>query len=349
MKNHGIGIVGGGTIVRNGHLPAYRSNDLPVKAIYDQDTAAAESLASEFSIEVETDLTKMLERDDIDIIDIAITPQAQVEIAEQVLRAGRHVLCQKPLAPSYNSAVSLVERCRDVPGVRAVNQQMRFQPIVETTMSHLRDGSIGEVVSAQIFTNMSADFPADHWLAAEPRLMALYGTIHFLDAARHLFGEPQRLTALIRNDPLQSAVGEMWINAWIEWADGPLLVIAERYVNWAGDLEARMRVEGTLGAVRGTFGLWDDYPNPTPPVVEWKSHDATEWTTESSRRTWMPDAFSGPMEALIESIDHGVPHPTSWEDNLSTLRLVEAVYESSSRGRAIELSDFEPDWNEVTQ
>jgi Predicted dehydrogenases and related proteins len=335
---HGIAIVGAGTIVEHGHLPAYAAAGLPVKAIYDVDRDAAALLAGRYGLRVIESLDELLADDEIDIVDIAVTPTAQVDIAERALRAGRHVLCQKPLAPGLDQARRLVMRSADAPGVCGVNQQMRYEPIVASVYRHLHDGSLGTPISAQIFTNMSADFPQGHWLAEERRLMALYGTIHFLDSARYLFGEPSSITAKIRRDPAQVAVGETSIYAWVEWADGLLLNISERYTNWANDLQAWMRVEGSAGTVRGRFGIWDQYPNPSPSTVEFKLHDEHEWTTESSDRTWMPDAFEKPMTQLMTAIDRNEPHPISWEDNLRTLALVEAIYESDASGRTIDLA-----------
>jgi predicted dehydrogenase len=332
---HGIAIVGAGTIVEHGHLPAYVAAGLPVKAIYDVNQDAAAALAERYGLRLLADVEEIFNDPGIDVVDIAVTPTAQVDIAERALRAGLHVLCQKPLAPSIAEARDLLARSAQTPGVRGVNQQMRFEPIVASVHRRVQDGSLGKPVSAQIFTNMSADFPRGHWLAKEPRLMALYGTIHFLDSARFLFGEPTSITAKIRKDPAQVAVGETSIYAWVEWDDGLLLNISERYTNWADDLQAWMRVEGSAGTVRGTFGIWDRYPEPSPSLVEFKSHDAQVWTAESNERTWMPDAFETPMVQLLTAIDRNEPHPISWEDNLRTMALVEAIYESNEQGRTI--------------
>ena len=261
---HAIGIIGAGVIVEHGHLPAYAAHDLPVRAIFDLDAERAQRVAAAYpGVEVATSTDALLADDRITVVDIAVDPASQLALAEAAARSGRHVLCQKPLARTLDEAAALAARCRDLPGVRAVNQQMRWEPITAEVKRRLDAGDIGEPVSASIHTNLNADFPAGHWLAQEPRLMTLYGTIHFLDSARYLFGEPARITAKLHRDPAQVAAGEMWINAWVEWDSGLLLTIFERYTNWAGDQIATMRVEGSNGTVRGRFGIWDDYPKPS--------------------------------------------------------------------------------------
>jgi predicted dehydrogenase len=273
----GIGIVGAGTIVEHGHLPAYRRYRLPVRWVYDANEERAARLAQSYpGAHTARNLEELLADPQTEIIDIAVTPSAQLEVAREAARRGKHILCQKPLAPSLAEAVALVDECAALPGVRAVNQQMRWEPITAEAKARLAAGELGEPAAVIIRTNLNADFTREHWLANETRLMALYGAIHFLDSARFLFGEPTRVTAHLRRDPLQVARGEMWINAWLEWEGGPMLSVFERYTNWSGDQEATMRVEGTLATVRGRFGIWDAYPEPSPGTVEFKRHDAAK-------------------------------------------------------------------------
>lgn len=337
MQSPGVAIVGAGTIVEHAHLPAYTDAGIRVVAIYDEDTARARTLADRYGLRLAGSVAEICADPDVSIVDIGITPTAQVEVALSAVAAGKHVLCQKPLAPTLAEARQMVERAGDSPVVRAVNQQMRWEPNVASARRLLEAGELGDPIAFTIETNLDADFPADHWLAKEPRLMALYGAIHNVDSARSLFGEPELVTARLLRDPLQNAAGEMWINAWLEWPTGPTMVIFERYTNWAADQVATIRLEGTLATLRGRFGLWDDYPVPAPSVVEWKRHDSDEWVMLSDTATWLPGAFASPMLALLDSIETGKPHPTSWEDHLRTLAIVEALYESSESGRTVRL------------
>jgi predicted dehydrogenase len=329
MTDHAIAIVGAGVIVEHGHLPAYSSQGLPVRSIFDVDQHRAQELAHRYGLDVAASIEELFADPNITIIDFAITPQAQQVLAVDAVRAGKHVLAQKPLAADLANARRMVEETRGSLTLRSVNQQMRWEPNIVEARKLLDAGKLGEPVAFTIHTNMSADFPADHWLAHEQRLMALYGAVHFLDAARFLLGEPTNVTALLECDPGQAALGEMWINAWLEWTNGPTMVIFERYTNWAADLQAEVRLEGTLGTMRGRFGLWDSYPAPSPSIVQFKPHGSSTWTTLSDQRTWLPDAFAGPMLELFAAADGRGAVTVTWEDNLKTLALVEALYESN--------------------
>jgi predicted dehydrogenase len=122
-SDYGIGIIGCGGIVNYAHLPAYRANGLRVRACYDQNREAAEKTAREHGIpRVADSIDELLAGPAIEIVDIAITPEVQADVALQAIAAGKHLLCQKPLSTDYAQAVTVVDAAR-VAGVKlAVNQ-----------------------------------------------------------------------------------------------------------------------------------------------------------------------------------------------------------------------------------
>src|SRR3954447_12449144 len=98
-SDYGIGIVGCGGIVNYAHLPAYKANGLNVVACYDKNPEAAEKTATEHGIgRIARSLEEFLADDEVQIVDLAVTPWDQPAIAEQAMAAGKHLLCQKPLA-----------------------------------------------------------------------------------------------------------------------------------------------------------------------------------------------------------------------------------------------------------
>src|SRR5262245_46135264 len=97
--DYGIGIVGCGGIVNYAHLPAYKANGLNVVACYDINRDSAEQTARAHGIpHVARSLAELLADERVEIIDIALPPQHQPSTVEQVAAAGKHMLCQKPLA-----------------------------------------------------------------------------------------------------------------------------------------------------------------------------------------------------------------------------------------------------------
>src|ERR1700758_4265442 len=122
--DHGIGIVGAGGIVNYAHLPAYKQVGFKVIGITDQNREKAERTAKEHSIEkVCVSVEELLRVPEVEIVDIAVYPAQQVSIVEQCTAAGKHLLCQKPFADEYATAVRSVELAKRAKVKIAVNQQ----------------------------------------------------------------------------------------------------------------------------------------------------------------------------------------------------------------------------------
>src|SRR5207244_3533424 len=105
-----IGIAGAGAIVTSSHLPAYRAAGYRVAAIYDRDPERARAAAQQFGIpHVCATLEELLADPGVTIADIAVPPFAQPEMARAAMAAGKHLLCQKPLAWTIEEADALVD------------------------------------------------------------------------------------------------------------------------------------------------------------------------------------------------------------------------------------------------
>src|SRR5215475_9942752 len=112
-STHGIAIVGAGSIVNYGHLPAYKQAGFKVMGITDSNLEKAAQTAREFGIaKIYASLDELLEDPDVEIVDVAVYPAAQTQIVKEATSKGKHLLCQKPLASTYSNAVRSVEFAR---------------------------------------------------------------------------------------------------------------------------------------------------------------------------------------------------------------------------------------------
>ena len=92
-----------------------------------------------------------------------------------------------------------------------------------------------------------------------------------------------------------------------------------------------MRAMAGDGLFLAHLGIWDAYPDPSPDHLV-AAVTGSEPTISSSDATWVPDAFTKALRHVAESIRSGLPPVISGRDNLMTLRLVEACYESAEGG-----------------
>jgi predicted dehydrogenase len=204
----GVGIVGY-AFMGAAHSHAWRTvgrvPELPLRprmaAMCGRDPAAARSAAARHGwAAAETDWRDLIGRDDVKLVDIAAPGDVHAEIAVAALDAGKHVLCEKPLANSVAEAEAMcaaADRARQRCGARSmVGFNYRRVPALALAGQLVRDGRIGELrhVRAAYLQDWLADpdAPLTWRLQAERAGSGALGDLgaHTVDIAQHLAGEP---------------------------------------------------------------------------------------------------------------------------------------------------------------
>lgn len=333
-----IGIVGAGGIVEVGHLPAYRQAGLRVKGIFDLIPERAERLAARFPIRrVFQELDEMLGDPEIQIIDIAVPPCAQGRIAAKSLYAGKHVLCQKPLAETLSEAKLLVSIAAAENRQLAVNENMRWDPAMRASRHLISEGWIGSPVLSTLHVNYREEWNTWPWLEQAERLSILFDAIHPIYSFRMLFGEPNGVFCCTGRSPKQKERGETRALITMEYPSQLIGCILDHSQNPSGDDFATFRFEGTEGSIKGTLGIWYNYPLGRADTLEFSSRTKSDglWISTELEGRWIPDAFVGPMGALMNAIERNEDPENSGREHLKTLQIVEAAYRSASEGKMI--------------
>lgn len=326
-----VALVGAGAIPRYAHLPAYRKAGVPVDAVTDIDVSRAKVLAEDFGIPRVLTLDEILDDDRIKILDVAVFPEAQPAIVERALEAGKHVLAQKPLAPESSRGAELVAAAQRAQRSLVVNLQMRYGEGMAAARAMVETGWIGQVTAMYISVDIETDWTAWPWLVESPRLDLMYHSIHYFDTVRALLGDPVDVVCARGRRPGQVAAGETRTITTMSFASGALANVRVNHENLCGDQEAVFRIDGESGSIRGTIGLLYDYPHGRPDTLEVNSRSLPTdgWLSYPVTTRWIPDAFAGPMRALLLEVAGVQPAPTTASDALKTLELVERAYEAS--------------------
>jgi predicted dehydrogenase len=344
-----IGAGGAGFIMRDVQLKTYADAGFNVVAMTARRPEAAREAAALRNIPRTYGTVAEMVRDaEVEILDIAVPPDCQLDIVRQAIESGVHlkgILAQKPLAVNYQQACQIVELCKRGGIVLAVNQNMRYDQSIRALKTLLRRNYLGTPVLATI--EMRAVPHWQSWLRDYHRLTLLNMSIHHLDSFRYLFGDPESIFVSARRDPRTAFPHEDGICLYIlEYADG-LRATAWDDV-WTGPRSERdnlnpyikWRVEGTDGLAEGTIG-WPNYPNHTPSTITFTTAaEPGVWFTPRWNEVWFPDAFQGPMSDLMNAIATGSQPECSGTDNLRTMALVEAGYQSLRDRRLVRVSEI---------
>jgi predicted dehydrogenase len=125
----------------------------------------------------------------------------------------------------------------------------------------------------------------------------------------------------------------------MDYANGLQAMVAVNHYNIHGETFATFRFIGTEGAIEGTIGLMYDYPDGRPDTLVYRQKGKAAQELHLDEK-WIPDAFVGPMAGLMNAIDTNTTPPTSAEDNLHTLAIIEAAYRSMSEHRSVQPSEI---------
>ena len=335
-----IGICGAGGIVDGAHLPAYKKAGLEVVAIFDTDVAKAQDVAKRHGIpKVCSSLAELLSDEQVEIVDIAVPAVAQPEIFAQVAAAKKHILAQKPFATTVAAGEAMVKQAKDAGITAAVNQQLRFQEGVAAAHKMVELGWIGTVSNFSINVNLMTPWELWPWAKDLQRLEVMLHSIHYHDLIRWFLGDAKTVFCAAGRTAGQFPQGETRTISTALYQSGVTSLVHANHVNRGGDNYAEYRIDGDKGSIRGTLGLLYDYPNGRVDTLEVNSQvlPTDGWIPYPVTTRWFPDAFIGTMGSVMDAIASGTPLRASVADNIGTLKMVEALYQSMESGASVNL------------
>jgi predicted dehydrogenase len=212
MRTVNVGLIGAG-FMGKAHSLAYAAMPmffwpapaLPVRRIIADVTeqAAAEGAQRYGFAESTADWRRVVEHPDVDLVDIATPNNLHAEIAESAAAAGKHVICEKPLARSADEARRMYDAVRAAGVVHMVAYNYRRTPAVQLAKKYVAEGAIGRVISFRgtYLQDWSAD-PNSPLSWRFQRSVAGSGALgdigtHVLDLARYLVGEISAVSSML--------------------------------------------------------------------------------------------------------------------------------------------------------
>ena len=143
----GLGLIGCGGIARSAHLPAMAAlvDQVALRATADPDLVAAQAAAEPWAAAAHADYRSVLARTDVDAVVIASPEYLHAEQVEAAAAAGKHVLCEKPVAPTLAEADRMIAACAQAGVHLLVGHSRRFTRRYMAVRAALDRGAIGEV------------------------------------------------------------------------------------------------------------------------------------------------------------------------------------------------------------
>lgn len=327
MKRFDVALIGCGNISRM-HANAYRPHPERIRLVAACDPVPEAVARARDEYGVPLGFSSIAEAVDGAEWDLAVvcTPTFVREAAiAELAAAGKHIFVEKPMADTYDEAQRMVEACDRAGVTLAVNQNFRHHYPFDKARSLIAEGRIGSVVA---IAHQELNFRQDKgWRTGVDRHALSVMGIHWFDGFRWMLNdEPASIACNLRSSPAINAAGETDIAMTIRFQDGVIVSYGQSFSSLVKRIETV--VIGDAGTLRLTYDGLELYANgdSTTPELVWEN---------PSRGTNKPLATYLNLDHVLTAIERGEESTLSGHDNLKTVRMLDAAYESNLAGQPV--------------
>lgn len=327
-KRHKIGLIGCGGISQH-HLTAAKSFGVEVVALADVNPAAAEQRRTEFfpQATVYTDHRELLARDDITVVEIATHTAIRPGQVRDALRAGKHVLSQKPFVADLDEGRRLVALAKRQGRKLAVNQNGRWAPQFSALLAAVRQGLLGDIHTLDMIMQWDHTWTRGTKFAELHHLILSDFAIHWFDIVANVFAG-RKARGIFANSvraPHQDMPPPMLSNAVINFGDGLATLGFSAYQSLAP--HEILCCVGSKGTLRGA----GDLCNLTELELTTK-RGAVKIPLSGK---WFSDGFRGTLDEFLRAIEEDREPTHSAANNLRSLELCFAALASADTGQPV--------------
>ncbi|GHO70665.1 hypothetical protein KSC_095570 [Ktedonobacter sp. SOSP1-52] len=245
-------IIGVGAGILNGHRSALALPIVDLVAASDINTTIGQQRADELQCAFYADYRQMLAETQPDVAVILTPPFLHASMVIESLRAGCHVLVEKPMALQVAEADEMIATAHRYKRVLGVVFQQRYRPEIMAARKLLQEGVLGKIQRVElmaVWTRPSFYYQMAPWRATwsgEGGGIVTNQASHNLDLLCHLLGSPRRILAWTRN-LLHQIETEDTVQAMLEWQDGALGMV---HISSAeADDPEHLKIIGTRGSL----------------------------------------------------------------------------------------------------
>ena len=254
------GLIGASDIAATRMIPAMRRLGHSVSALCSSSAARATTWAAAHGIpHTTTSVEALVARDDIDAVYISTTNQLHLPQALAAAAAGKHVLCEKPLALSLADAWSMVDACRISGVVLGVNHHLPGAATHRRIRELVAAGAVGRPLAARVFHAVALPERLRGWRLRDPGAGAgvvLDITCHDASVTNALFGAPAEATALaVRQGPWEASADDAVMSV-VRYGDGVLVQTHDAFT--VAHARTGLEVHGTDGSITAVDVMTQD-------------------------------------------------------------------------------------------
>lgn len=342
-KRIGFALVGLGNLTLGELMPAFGACKYakPV-ALVSGDATKAKKVAKQYGIEEKNiydydNFDRIKDNPEIDAVYIVLPNSMHHEFTIRAAKAGKHVLCEKPLANSVKECEEMIAACKAANVKLMTAYRIQYEPNNRLAMQWVRNNEHGEVKLMECINTQDIGDPTQ-WRLKK----ALSGGgvlpdigIYCLNTCRFLTGEePESVLAYIYTNNKDKRFKEVEETVMFQ-LHFPSGIMANCTTSYSSHMSRRYRLFTGKGAWFGLDPAFDykGLKTELSKVIdnkEWKQNPAIE----------QKDQFALEMDHFAECIMNDQQPYTPGEEGLQDMRIIEAIYRSAKEGRVIQLEKY---------
>ncbi len=307
-------------------------------AVYNRTREKAENLAEKYgNVTVYDTAEELIKNEELDFVDIITHVQTHEKFVLLAAEYGLPVICQKPMAPDYQTAKKMVAACKKAGVQLIIHENWRFQAAIREVKKQLDSGVIGRPFRGRIsYNNSFPVFDNQPSLAELDRFIINDMGTHILDTARFLFGEAKSIYCQTKTVH-QDIKGEDVASIAMKMADDVHCNVEMSYASRIEHdrfPETFMLIEGEKGSIELAPDRRGKTTTEKGTLIKKITRPQYAWAQQPYNHPCIVDA----NRHYLEAIRQGREAETSGQDNLKTMQLVSLAYQSAEENRVLEVN-----------
>ncbi|WP_413378149.1 Gfo/Idh/MocA family protein [Alkalihalobacillus sp. 1P02AB] len=319
----------------------------------------------------QTDWRRLIEDDEIDLIDIASPNNTHAEMAIAALEAGKHVICEKPLALNLEEAIRMKEAADKAGKVNMIMHNYRFAPAVQYAKELITNGKLGKIRHIRAtYLNESLIDPNREFRWRLNKAVSGSGALgdigsHIIDLSRFLVGEFSQVTGMMETfieerplegtSPSEKQMGIVDVDdmtAFLARFENGAVGVFETSRMASGNKNGnRFEINGEKGSIRWDLENMNNlqiYLNDDPAGLKgFRTINCTDAMHPYAKNYWpaghiigYEHTFINLVHDLLCGIADGANPKPNFEDGVKNQAVLEAVERSTKEGTWVKISDL---------
>jgi predicted dehydrogenase len=342
------------------HIPLTQSHEgADLVSICGRDKGNADEIAAQHGIKnVHTDYRTLVDSDDLDAVIVATPDDCHYEMTMYALRAGKHILCEKPMASTVAEAEEMTALAEQAAVVNMINFTWRWMPFYTYIRELIAEGTIGKLFYLNIDYKSSHGIEHQGWRFDADRAAGVLGDLgsHVIHVANLLAGEVAAVSANLQpysapqpdqavpDNPANTSAA--LIMDFANGVQGTLHASAATYLGNRGQ-EQRVEIAGSEATLTGVMDMF----NPDRIFLSRRDQDNVEELTVPDRLWGDVDRSIGRFDQnidffskmpvgprlFVDTILNDAKSEPSFRDGLHVQKVIDAALESDKTGHKIEI------------